>query len=86
MASREEIVEQVMALPPADRAFVADAIDQSLGTGGLATPEVAAAWAAEIERRIAAYERGEMVAVDMDISLERMRRHLEEHRSRKVKT
>jgi putative addiction module component (TIGR02574 family) len=85
MASRDEIVQQAMALPPADRAYVADALEQSLDAGGFATPEIAAAWIAEIERRIAAHDRGELPASDMETALQNMRRHLEQHRANKVK-
>ena len=45
MTPRDEIVQQAMALPPEDRAYVADMLEQSLSGGGFATPEIAAAWA-----------------------------------------
>lgn len=84
MALREDIVQQAMNLPPADRAFVADALEQSLSSGGFATPEIAAAWATEIERRIAAYDRGDLPASNMETALENIRQHLASHRARKV--
>jgi hypothetical protein len=54
MPLRDQIVEQAMPLSPEDRIFVADALEQSLAGEGFATPEIASAWAAEVERRIAA--------------------------------
>jgi hypothetical protein len=84
MTQREKIVEEALALSPEDRAYVADVIEQSLSDGGFATPEIAAAWAEEIERRIAAYERGEASADDARVSLNRMRRKLAEHRAGQV--
>jgi len=84
MSDRDEIVQQAMSLSPADRAYVADVLEQSLPTGGFATPEIAAAWTAEIERRIGAFDRGELSAVDMQASLENMRQQLARHRARQA--
>ena len=84
MSSREEIVSQAMSLPAADRAFVADALEQSLPSSGFATPEIAAAWAAEIDRRIAAYERGELPDTDMKTSLDNIRQQLARRRELKA--
>lgn len=72
MSTREEIIQQAMALPIEDRAYVADAIEQSLGGGDFATPEIAATWMAEIERRALAYERGETTADDWQTVLSRL--------------
>lgn len=84
MMNREQIVQEALALPPEDRTFVADVLEQSLANGEFATPEIAAEWTAEIDRRIAAYDRGETQAVDGRIVLERLRARLEEHRVRRV--
>jgi len=84
MTNRDQIVEQALTLTPEDRAYVADALEQSLSNGGFATPEIASAWAAEIERRIAAYDRGEIQAVGAETAIERIRQQLVEHRVRKV--
>lgn len=75
MTRREEIAQQAMALPPEDRAYVADMLEQSLSGGGFATPEIAAAWATEIKRRVAAHDRGESPAGEMDAVLARLRQH-----------
>jgi len=83
MTQREQVLQKALALPPEDRAFVADHLEQSLHHGQFASPEIAAAWTAEIDRRIAAYERGEVQASDADASIARMRRYLADHRARK---
>lgn len=84
MTTREQIAQQALALPLEDRTYVADVLEQSLTSGEFATPEIAAEWAAEIDRRIAAYDRGESQGVDAQMALERIRIRLEEHRCRKV--
>jgi putative addiction module component (TIGR02574 family) len=84
MTMREQVLQDALALPPEDRAFVVERLDQSLPHGEFASPEIAAAWSAEIDRRIAAYERGETQASDTDASIARMRRFLADHRVRKV--
>lgn len=73
MTDREQVLAKALSLSAADRAFVADALEQSLPHEGFATPEIAAAWAAEVERRIEAFERGDIKAVDADVAIERMR-------------
>jgi putative addiction module component (TIGR02574 family) len=85
MANRDQIVEQALSLPPEDRVFVADALEQSLSSGAFASPEIAEAWAEEIERRLAAYDRGEIKAID-GTSLDHLRRQLAERRAKRAKT
>ena len=85
MSDREQIAQQALALPPEDRAYLADMLERSLPPGGFATPEIAAAWGEEIERRIAAYDRGEVHAEDAEIVVSRIRQRLAECRSQKVK-
>ncbi len=84
MLNREQIAREALALPPEDRTYVADALEQSLTNGEFATPELAAEWAAEIARRIASYDRGDTEAVDAKTALERIQARLEEHRLRRV--
>ena len=86
MPQRDQIVEQALTLTPEDRAYVADKLEQSLTIDGFATPEIAAAWAEEVERRIAAYDHGDVKAAGTDVAIDRMRRHLAEHRTRKVES
>jgi putative addiction module component (TIGR02574 family) len=84
MTMREQVLQEALALPPEDRAFLAERLEQSLHDGEFASPEIAAAWTAEIDRRIAAYERGEFQASDAEESIARMRRYLTDHRARKA--
>jgi putative addiction module component (TIGR02574 family) len=85
MTVREQVLQDALALPPEDRAFLAEHLERSLDHGHFASPEIAAAWTAEIDRRIAAYERGELQALDADTSIERMREALADHRARRVR-
>jgi putative addiction module component (TIGR02574 family) len=55
--SLKQMEEQARALSPDDRAKLAQSILESLHTP---VAEIEAAWAAEIERRVAAFDRGEM--------------------------
>lgn len=55
--SLKQMEEQARALSPDDRAKLAQTILKSLHTP---IAEVEAAWAAEIEKRVAAFDRGEM--------------------------
>ncbi len=86
MTIREQVLQEALALPPEDRAFLAEQLDQSLDHGQFASPEIAAAWTAEIDRRIEAYERGEVQASDAESSIARMRQYLADHRARKGKS
>jgi len=84
MSGRDEIIRQAMTLTPEDRAYVADRIEQSLSQDGFASPDAAAAWIAEIERRVAAYDCGELQATGIDVALARMQAQLADRRSGKV--
>ena len=84
MPPREEILQMALALDPADRAFVADELERSLSTGAFASEEIAMAWSQEIDRRIAAYDRGETTAVSFDAAFDHMRNVLKEHRTRQA--
>lgn len=84
MLPREEIVQQALALPPDDRAYIADALEQSLAHREVMSPEIATAWSQELNRRIEAYERGETAAMDFETALDHMRRTLASRRSRRT--
>ena len=83
MTTRDHVLQQALALPPEDRAFLADRLDESLSKGEFASAGIAAAWTAEIDRRIAAFERGEVQSSDSEAAIERMRLYLAEHLRRK---
>ena len=84
MSLREELAQQALLLAPEDRIYLADVLEQTLTAGGFASAEIEAAWSAEVDRRIEAYDRGEVKAVDFETSLARIRQHLADHHSRKV--
>lgn len=73
MSNRDEIAREALTLSPEDRAYVADVLERSLDRGSFATPEIAEAWSKEINRRIAAFERGETKPVDLETSNARLR-------------
>jgi putative addiction module component (TIGR02574 family) len=54
----KELEQQAKALTPEERARLAEVLLESLQDAPIA--EIEAAWAREIEERIAAYERGEL--------------------------
>jgi len=62
--SAEQVLEAAMALPVAERAEVAARLQESLA--GFATPEIEAAWKAEIAERIRAVDAGEMASIPAD--------------------
>ena len=57
-----ELAERGKALAPEDRSRLVDMLLASLNEGPLG--EVEAAWDEEVERRLAAYNRGEVPAID----------------------
>jgi len=81
---REQIAQQALTLAPGDRAYVADVLEQSLTSGGFSSAEIAAEWASEVDRRIDAYDRGEVQANDIEGVVDRLRQQLAEHRARKM--
>jgi putative addiction module component (TIGR02574 family) len=60
----DEVLEAAMALPEADRAVVAVRLQESLE--GFASPEIAAAWDAEIARRIKEADEGTEPSIPME--------------------
>lgn len=82
MLSREVVLDQALALPLVDQAYLADVLEQRMARGLFASPEIGEMWSKEIDRRIAAYDRGETTAVDFDKSLEHLCQAITEHRTR----
>jgi putative addiction module component (TIGR02574 family) len=60
----KELEEQARALEPEDRAKLAEVLLESLRDAPLA--QIEAAWAREIESRVAAYDRGELQTVSAE--------------------
>ena len=73
MTLRDQIAQQALALPSEDRQFLADLLEQSLPSP---TPQLVAAWRADIDRRVGAYLRGDSQAVDRRTAMEEMRRRI----------
>ena len=66
----EAVIEQARCLNQEERVAALDALQELV-----APPDASweAAWAAEAEDRVAAYERGEIEAEDFDMTMERLR-------------
>ena len=79
--ARDEILQLALALDLADRAYLADELERSLPSTAFASGEIATAWSEEIDRRIAAYDRGETTAISFDSALDHIRTALAEHRT-----
>lgn len=69
----KEIMAVALKLPASERAVLADELLHSLDK---TDPEIDALWAKEAEDRLAAYDRGEIEAIDADAVLAEMRERL----------
>lgn len=67
-----ELAERGKALAPEDRSRLVDILLESLQEDPLA--DVEATWDEEVERRLAAYDRGEIHAVEGEVVLAKARR------------
>ena len=67
-----ELAERGKALAPGDRSRLVDMLLESLHEGPVA--QVEAAWDAEVERLLEAYDRGEIQAIDGEEVLAKARR------------
>jgi putative addiction module component (TIGR02574 family) len=69
------LVEQARKLSPQERLELVDLLEAEFSDHG--TPEeIEAAWLEEVQRRIAASERGETTPVPLEAALERARRRI----------
>ncbi|MEI8019153.1 MAG: addiction module protein [Schlesneria sp.] len=73
LPKRDYVLQQAMSLDFEDRVFVMGALEESLKGVDFETPEIAFAWATEIERRAEAYEQGSMSAEDWREVMARLR-------------
>lgn len=69
----QQLESAVMALPPAERARLAQRLIESLDEES----EVEEAWAAEIKKRLEALDRGEIDLIPAEEVIAEARRHLE---------
>ena len=77
MATSEEIFRDAVALPPDVRAELTERLIASLAED--ISPEITSAQLAEVRRRIAQVESGEVALVPGDEALARVRSLLSEH-------
>ena len=70
--STQQIVREAMALPPEERAKLADKLLASLDTE--AQNEIDRAWAEEAERRVDEFDAGKMQAEDVETVIDAMRK------------
>ena len=66
-----ELAKQCKALPPEDRSKLVEMLLESLH--GAVRADVEAAWDGEVERRLAAHQCGELVALEGEAALARAR-------------
>lgn len=73
MRSTEDLLSEVLELPLDQRAKIAAELLESLDE---AEEQVEAAWAAEIQERVAAARAGELESTDWRVVLERVEREV----------
>jgi putative addiction module component (TIGR02574 family) len=81
MTLRDQIIQQALTLSPEDREYVVDHLERSLPVTDFLSDDIAQAWSEEIDRRIAAYDRGETEATDFETAKQQMRHTLQAHRN-----
>ncbi|MFO0940832.1 MAG: addiction module protein [Pirellulales bacterium] len=86
MLSREDVLQQALALPPSDQAYVADMLESQIAGQPSISPESAELWSNEIDRRVAAYERGELASIEFEQSLQQLRVAISQHRQERDRT
>lgn len=73
-----ELAEDLLALPISDRAFLAEKLVESIDH--YSDPEIEAAWAKEIARRVREYEEGKVHGIPSEEVMSEARRRLDEVR------
>ena len=66
----DDLLKQVLSLPPGERARLAEQLLESLEPPNESNRQL---WAAEAERRVEAYERGDLKSVPAEEVFERLR-------------
>ena len=80
MSDRQEIFQKALNLSRQVRADLIDRLEESLASTCFASPRIAEAWMAVVERRAAAIARGEMGAEDWHVAMQQLRADLHQHR------
>ena len=81
MLTRDDVLQHALSLPPSDQAFVADMLERQIAGEQSIPDELGEVWSKEIDRRVAAYDHGEMASLEFDQSLKQLRQTITEHRS-----
>lgn len=84
MTTRDQLAELALKLDVDDRAFLADLLAGSLQEDRMSVARLAQEWTDEIDRRIDAYERGEMPSMSIEEGLASVRAALGERRQSPV--
>lgn len=85
MLERDQIIAQALELSPEDRAFIVEALEESLDNRGFGSPDIAEARRDEIKSRLRAFDCGKIVAVE-GTGLAEIRRSLQERRIPRAQT
>ncbi|MFO1019699.1 MAG: addiction module protein [Planctomycetales bacterium] len=83
MSTPEDLTQQALALPPEERAMLADMLEQSLYADETTKEEFSAFWTAELDRRLASYRQDPSRAVDAKTALAEIQKRLEARRAGK---
>lgn len=83
MSTPEDITQQALALPPEERAQLADILEQSLHGDDPTNEEFSTFWTAEIDRRLASYRQDPSRAVDAKTALAEIEKRLQARRTGK---
>jgi hypothetical protein len=81
MSTRDEVLQQALSLPLTDQAFVADMLERKIAETQSISSDLGISWTMEIDRRVAAFGRGELASLDFDQSLHQLRQSITEHRN-----
>jgi len=83
MTTRDDVLRQALLLSPDDQAFVADMLEHRIAEATMIPAAIAEQWAQEIDRRIDAYDRGQMASLDFQQSLQQLRQAVADQRSKR---
>ncbi len=84
MISRDDVLQQALALPPEDQAYVADMLEAQVSRSLSLSQELEQAWSSELELRLVAYQQGELGSLDAVESVNQLRQAVSLHRSSKA--
>ena len=77
MLTESEVLKQAMELPASQRCAIAQRLLESLEPTDATQKEIEDAWGLEIEKRAAAYDRGEIQSIDGREAIDRIRQSIQ---------